>query len=117
MLCVRSVVVVLALFVTSVVVSSLAPIVGGGHAPGHDDAVLALADAAAPVTGELPDGDGIKCNHGCHFLQHFQGSVDRSPLFILDRSPATYAAVEPDPAPQLVSDTRFRPPRVPARSA
>ena len=113
----RVVYLVLALFVASALMSSLAPLVGGGHAPGHDDAVVALADAAPPPTGELPDGDGMKCNHGCHFLQHFQGSIDRSATFILDRPSAAYAAVEPHTAPQLFSDTRFRPPRVPIRSA
>ncbi len=112
-----TVVVVLALFAASVVVSSLAPLASGGHTSGHDDAVLALAESPGPEGDEAPDGGAMKCNHGCHFLQHFQGSIDRSPAFILDRPSTAYAAVAPDTAPQPVSDTRFRPPRVPTRSA
>ncbi len=110
-------VVVLALFVASVVVSSLAPLAGGGHTPGHDDAVLALAGTPEPGADPAPDGDGIKCNHGCHFLQHFQGSIDRPVALVLEQWSITYAAAEPATAPQLYLDSRFRPPRVPTRSA
>jgi hypothetical protein len=112
-----AVVIVLALFIASVVASSLAPLASGGHASGHDDAVLALAGPPGAGGDEAPDSDGMKCNHGCHFLQHFQGSIDRASAFVLEQWAVAYAAVEPTTAPQLFFDPRFRPPRVPARSA
>jgi hypothetical protein len=115
----RVVALVLALFVASLVSGALAPLAGESHGPCQDEAALALAGAAGGHDNgaSSSDGDGMKCSHACHFLQHFQGSVDRSAVLALDRSATAYAALEPDAAPQRLSDARFHPPRFSARSA
>jgi hypothetical protein len=110
----RTVLVVLAFFLASTVASALAPLVDRHHPPGHDVSVAALADPSGVDEGA--GGDSANCNHGCHLLNHFQGSVERGAGITLQAWSGAYAASEPGVPPQFFFEARLRPPRVPARS-
>ncbi len=105
----------LALFVASIVATSLTPLVGSAHAFGHDDGARSQASSSGAGADQTPADEGKTCNHGCHLLQHFQGSVDQPPMFGVQRWSGVYAAAEFTAPPQLSHDTHLRPPRVPAR--
>jgi hypothetical protein len=108
----RTVLVVLAFFLVSTVVSAIAPLVDRHHSPGQDVSIAVLADPAGTDRG----GDSASCNHACHLLHHFQGSVERAATSILETWSGAYDASEPGSPPQLFFEARLRPPRVPARS-
>lgn len=72
------------------------------------DAIYLGADATAKAYA-------TPCNHGCHFLTHFQGEVIQGFQFALLPRPSK-AFAEPHSAfPALTPHTQLRPPRVLAR--
>jgi len=115
--------IVLALFLVSTVVSAIAPLVDKHSVPGSASSAQALVDVGGlsgdegSVGDEGPAGDNSTCNHACHLLHHYQGSVERQSTDSHVPGSATYLAAEPSVPPQLFFDTHLRPPRVPAWSA
>ncbi len=109
-------VLVLAIFFASIVLSSLAPILDRDHAPGHDFGTLSLANPAGAGAADGSGGDDAKCNHNCHLLQHFQGSVTRLATLAFEPWSGAYVSAVPDAPPQLFFDTHLRPPRAPFRT-
>lgn len=97
---------VLAVFVASLIVNSVAPIVDKHSTPAD---LLAFADSAA---GDQEQGqDGPNCNHACHHLQHFEGNVHQPSTHAFASWAGSYAVAEPTNPPQRFFAPHLRPPR------
>src|SRR5262245_60669643 len=96
----------LAVFVASLIVNSVAPIVDK-HSSSAD--LLVFADAAA---GDQERGDdGPNCNPARHHLQHFEGSVHYSSTHAFTSWTGSYAVAEHTDPPQRFFAPHLRPPR------
>jgi len=103
------VLIVLAVFVASLIVNSVAPIVDTHGTAAAGTASLVFADAVAG--DQEQGGDSPNCNHACHHLQHFEGNVHQPSTHAFASWAGSYAVAEPTDPPQRFFVPYLRPPR------